>query len=89
MMSTAATTYTQQVSSVYSKATPEAIWQALTAPASSECCGYADLVDCDLRSGGAFAVHRNACMKAMGGMPGVIVDGEILEATPPAHLVQS
>jgi uncharacterized protein YndB with AHSA1/START domain len=89
MTATADTTGTVQVYRVYIKATPQAIWDAITRPEWTERYGYAGLVDFDLRPGGAFRIHANAGMKAYPGVPDVISDGEVIEADPPHKLVQT
>jgi len=73
---------------VYIKATPEAIWEALTDPGWTVQYGYAPLVEYDLHSMGAFRALANEGMKAMG-CPDVISDGEVIEADPPRKLVQT
>lgn len=87
-MTTAAQTETVQMYRVYIKATPEAIWEALTKPEWTVRYGYAPLVEYELRSGGAFRAYANEGMKALG-CPDVISDGEVLEADPPRRLVQT
>ncbi len=87
MTSTENNTRTIQVYSVYIKATPQAIWDALTKPEWSEKYGYAGLVDVDLRPGGQFRMHANAGMKAHPGVPDIISDGEVIESDPPRKLV--
>src|ERR1700757_3886282 len=82
------TTETIQIYRVYIKATPEAIWEALTKPQWTVKYGYAPLVEYDLRPAGAYRAHANDGMKAMG-ISGVIVDGEVIEANPPKRLVQT
>ena len=89
MTTTAPTTKTVQVYQVYIKATPQAVWDALTRPEWSVKYGYANLVDYDLRPGGAFRVHANEGMKAYPGIPDIISDGEVIEADPPRKLVQT
>ena len=54
MMATDTTTRTQ-VYRTYIRATPEAIWQALTRPESIDRYGYGGRADYDLRRGGAFS----------------------------------
>ena len=44
---------------VYIKATPQAVWDALTKPEWSVRYGYAPLVDYDLRAGGQFRAYPN------------------------------
>jgi uncharacterized protein YndB with AHSA1/START domain len=73
---------------VYIKATPEAIWEAITRPEWSQRYGYAPLVDYELRAGGKFRAYANEGMKAVG-CPDIICDGEVIEADPPRKLVQT
>jgi uncharacterized protein YndB with AHSA1/START domain len=86
---------TIQVYRVYIKATPEAIWDAITKPEWSERYGYGGRIEYDLRPGGAYRVLASAEMKRaraeMGGAPtpDVIVDGEVVESDPPRKLVQT
>ena len=77
-----------QMYRVYIKATPEAIWEAITKPEWTIKYGYAPLVDYDLQAGGAFRAYANEGMKALG-CPEVISDGEVIEADPPRKLVQT
>jgi uncharacterized protein YndB with AHSA1/START domain len=79
---------TVQMYSVYIKATPEAVWEAITKPEWTAQYGYATLVDYELKSGGAFRVYANEGMKQMG-CPDIISDGEVTEAEPPRKLVQT
>jgi uncharacterized protein YndB with AHSA1/START domain len=74
---------------VYIKATPEAIWDAITKPEWTEKYGYGGLASYDLRPGGRYSVAPGAAMRAYGGVPDVIVDGEVIEADPPRKLVQT
>ena len=88
------TMVTTQVYRVYIKATPQAIWDAITKPEWTERYGYTNLADYDLRPGGAYKSYPSEAMKrgaeAMGfSMPDVVVDGEVLEADPPRRLVQT
>ncbi|HUN34510.1 MAG TPA: SRPBCC domain-containing protein [Trebonia sp.] len=87
-MSTTTQADTIQVYRVYIKATPEAIWDAITQPEWTVQYGYAPLVDYQLWAGGAFRAHANEGMKALG-CPDVISDGEVIEADPPRKLVQT
>lgn len=86
---------TTQVYRVYIKASPEAVWDAITKPEWSERYGYGGRVDYDLRPGGAYRVFASDEMKRaraeMGGgpTPDVIVDGEVVESDPPRRLVQT
>jgi uncharacterized protein YndB with AHSA1/START domain len=79
---------TVQVYRVYIKASPEAIWAAITDPDWTDRYGYQGRVDIDLRPGGAFAAHASQAMRA-GGAPDVVVVGEVIEADPPRRLVQT
>jgi uncharacterized protein YndB with AHSA1/START domain len=89
MESTATTATAVQTYRVYIKATPRAIWDALTQAEWSDRYGYCGLVDYDLRPGGRFCVRANEGMKAYPGVPDVIVDGEVLEVDAPRRLVQT
>ena len=85
-------TKTTQVYRVYIKATPEAIWQALTDPEWTNRYGYTGYAHYDLRPGGALEVVPNAEFKAQAEqhgvpVPDVVVDGEVIEADPPRKLV--
>jgi uncharacterized protein YndB with AHSA1/START domain len=79
---------TTQVYRVYIKATPEAIWDAITKPEWTERYGYSGRVEFDLRPGGAYRGLTNDAMRSMGA-PEVAVDGEVVEADPPRKLVQT
>jgi uncharacterized protein YndB with AHSA1/START domain len=79
---------TIQMYRVYIKASPEAIWEAITKPEWTVKYGYAPLVDYDLRPGGRFRAYANEGMKALN-CPDVISDGEVVEADPPHKLVQT
>jgi len=80
---------TIQMHRVYIKATPQAIWAAITKPEWTEQYGYAPLVDYDMRAGGRFRAYPNEGMKQFPGVPSVILDGEVIEADPPRKLVQT
>jgi uncharacterized protein YndB with AHSA1/START domain len=85
---TAATTVTTQVYRVYIKATPEAIWDAITKPEWTERYGYGGRGEYDLRPGGSYTGYANEGMRAMGA-PDVGVAGEVIEADPPRRLIQT
>jgi uncharacterized protein YndB with AHSA1/START domain len=87
-MTPAITTETVQIYRVYIRATPEAIWDALTQPEWTVQYGYAPLVEYELRAGGAFRAHANEGMLAFG-CPDIISDGEVIECDPPRKLVQT
>ena len=80
---------TIQIYRVYIKATPQAIWAAITKPEWTEQYGYAPLVDYDMRARGQFRAYPNQGMKQFPGVPPVILDGEVIEADPPHKLVQT
>jgi uncharacterized protein YndB with AHSA1/START domain len=81
-------TDTVQVYRVYIRATPEAIWTAITDPAWTDRYGYGGRADYDLRPGGAYRAAAGEAMLA-GGAPETVVDGEVLEVDPPRRLVQT
>jgi len=87
-MTTTETAVTTQVHRVYIKATPEAIWDAITKPEWTQKYGYPNVSEFDLRPGGAFRALAGPEMRAAG-MPEVMVDGEVIEADPPRKLVQT
>jgi uncharacterized protein YndB with AHSA1/START domain len=82
------TSVTTQVYRVYIKATPEAIWAAITTPEWSRRYGYGGSVEYDLRPGGGFRALTSEEMRASGA-PEVAIDGEVIEADPPRKLVLS
>lgn len=77
-----------QVNRVFIKATPEAIWEAITRPEWTRRYGYHSIADYDLRPGGAYVGRATAEMQEMG-MPEVVVDGEVIECDPPRRLVHT
>jgi uncharacterized protein YndB with AHSA1/START domain len=81
------TKVTVQVHRVFIRATPEAIWDAITQPEWSARYGYPGQSEYDLRPGGAFRTVPGEMTAP--GMPDVLVDGEVLEADPPRRLVQT
>ena len=83
---TAEAATTTQVYRVFIKATPQAIWDAITKPEWTQRWGYGLRDEYELRKGGAYRGHANEGMIAMG-MSGVIVDGEVIESDPPKKLV--
>jgi uncharacterized protein YndB with AHSA1/START domain len=83
------TAVTTQVFRIYIKASPEAIWDAITKPEWTEKYGYRGRAEYDLRPGGAYRVPATAEMIEMGASPGPILEGEVLEADPPRRLVQT
>ena len=87
-MTTTETAVTTQVHRVYIRATPEAIWDAITKPEWSERYGYGGRVRYDLRPGGEYRAYASEEMQAHGA-PELAIDGEVLEADPPRRLVQT
>ena len=85
---TTATETATQVYRIYIKATPEAIWDAITKPEWTQRYGYRAIADYDLRPGGKYLARATEEMQAMG-MAELVVDGEVLEADPPRKLVQT
>jgi uncharacterized protein YndB with AHSA1/START domain len=88
MTSTDTTNVTTQVYRVDIKATPQAIWDAITKPEWTERYGYGGRAEFDLRPGGAYRGLTGAAMRSMGA-PDVAVEGAIVEADPPWRLVQT
>jgi uncharacterized protein YndB with AHSA1/START domain len=82
------TSVTTQIYEIYIKATPQAIWDAITTPEWSAKYAYRGLVEYDLRPGGAYRAHATPEMVSFG-IPEVAVDGEVVESDPPRKLVQT
>jgi uncharacterized protein YndB with AHSA1/START domain len=82
------TTTPVQVHRVYIKASPRAVWEAITSPDWIEKYGYRGRAEYDLRPGGAYRAYATPEMLAFGA-PEVVVDGEVIEADPPHRLVQT
>jgi uncharacterized protein YndB with AHSA1/START domain len=87
-MTTTETAVATQVHRVYIKASPQAIWDAITKPEWTVRYGYRGRTEYDLRPGGAYRALATEQMIEMGG-PEVMVDGEVIEADPPHRLVQT
>ena len=79
---------TTQVYRIYIRATPEAIWEAITDPDWNEKYGYPGRGEYDLRPGGRYLATADEQAQAMG-MPAELVDGEVVEVDPPRKLVQT
>jgi uncharacterized protein YndB with AHSA1/START domain len=88
MTTSTETNVTTQVHRVWIKATPQAVWDAITQPEWTEKYGYPGHTEYDLRPGGAYKGVADDAMKG-GGAPDVVVDGEVLEVDPPRRLVQT
>ncbi len=88
MSTDAKTSVTTQVYEVYIKATAQSVWDAITTQEWTAKYGYRGKMEYDLRPGGAFRAHAAPGMEAYG-MPAILIDGEVVEATPPTKLVQT
>ena len=75
-----------QIFRVYIKATPEAIWEAITSPEWNDRYGYKSKSEYELHGGGRYRCFATEEMRGFG-MPEVIIDGDVLEADPPKKLV--
>lgn len=73
---------------VYIKATPEAIWDAITKPEWTQRYGYRSVAEYDLRPGGTYRGLATPEFQGMG-MPETVVDGEVLEVDPHRRLVHT
>jgi len=94
MTTSTETAVTTQVYRVYIKATPQAIWDAITKPEWTQKYGYGELAEFDLRPGGAYRGITSGEMRKAGAangftVPDVGVDGEVIEVDPPHRLVQT
>ena len=87
-MTTMTETKTTQVYQVFIRATPQAIWDAITKPEWTQRYGYRSIAEFDLRPGGAYRGKATPEFQAMG-MPEVVVEGEVIEADPPRKLVHT
>ena len=87
-MTTAAKREDTEVFQVQIKATPQAIWDAITTPEWTAKYGYRSPSHYELRPGGKYRAMASDEMKQYGG-PDVVVDGEVLECDPPRKLVQT
>ena len=79
---------TTQVYRIVIKASPQAIWDAITKPEWTERYGYGGRVQYDLKPGGRFRVKASPEMRSMG-MPDEMIVGEVIESDPPRKLVQT
>ena len=79
-----------QVYRVYIKATPQAIWDAITSAEWTQRYGYGGQArwDPELKPGATYRGLASEAMRSMGA-PEVAVDGEVIEADPPHRLVQT
>jgi len=79
---------TIHVSEIYIKASPQAIWDAITTPEWTARYGYRGPAHYDLRPGGKYLAKATKQMRDYG-MAEDIIDGEVIEASPPHKLVQT
>ena len=85
---TTATETATQVYRIYIKATPEAIWDAITKPEWTQKYGYRGIGEFDLKPGGRYEARAPKEMQSMG-MPELLVEGEVIEAEAPRKLVHT
>ena len=93
-MTSTHTAVTTQVYSIYIKATPEKVWDAITQPEWTNRYGYGGLTDYDFTPGARFETRPSESMVKAGEemgrpVPAVIIDGEVIAAEPPRRLVLS
>jgi uncharacterized protein YndB with AHSA1/START domain len=78
-----------QVYRVWIKATPEAVWRAITSPEWTDRYGYGGLPEYgDLTPGTKYVVNAGTGMQAVG-VTGPVIDGDLLEVDPPKRFVQT
>ena len=82
------TCLTTQVFEIYIKAPADRIWDAITNPEWNGKYAYRASGTYELRPGGQYRVQANAQMRSFG-LPETIIDGEVLESSPPHKLVQT
>jgi len=79
---------TTQVYEVYIRASPQAIWDAITSPEWTVKYGYRGVVEYELRPGGAYRARATPDMQAMG-MPDIVIVFLFKEPQPPRKLVHT
>ncbi len=77
-----------QIHQIYIRATPEAIWNAITTPEWTSRYGYRARTVYELKPGRAYQSRSTAQMRSMG-LPAVIIDGEVVDANPPRRRVHT
>lgn len=77
-----------QVYRIYIKASPQAIWEAITTPEWTQKYGYRGISEFDLKPGGKYEARAPEEMQQRG-MPALLIDGEVLEADRPRKLVHT
>jgi uncharacterized protein YndB with AHSA1/START domain len=88
MSTTTENSVATQVYTVYVKAAPEAVWDAITNAEQTDRYGYRGRVEYDLRSGGRFVAHASDDMRKQGA-PEELIVGEVIEADAPHKLAQT
>ena len=88
MTTTDTGTRTVQVHRVYIKATPQAVWDAITDPKWNGRYAFRAASEYELKPGGDYRVVSTPEMQAQGA-PAVLIDGGVLEVDPPHRLVQT
>jgi uncharacterized protein YndB with AHSA1/START domain len=91
-MTTTQTSVATQIHRIWIKATPQAVWDAITQPEWTVRYGYGGYAHYDLRTGGQYYVNPDAEFRAGAEargavLPDVIIEGEVLEVDPPHRLV--
>ena len=81
-------TATTLVYRIVIKASPQAIWDAITKPEWTERYAYGGRVQYALKAGGRYRHKASAEMKAAG-LPDEMIVGEVIESDPPRKLVQT
>ncbi len=79
---------TTQIYRIFIKATPEAIWTAITDKEWAGRYGYGGHVEYELKPGGQYRVRPSDEMRAYGA-PDVMLVGEVIEVEAPRRLVQT
>jgi uncharacterized protein YndB with AHSA1/START domain len=87
-VSTTETGTATQAYTIYVKASPDAVWDAITNPDQTDRYGYGGRVEYELRPGGAYRHHAPEMMRQQGSAD-VIVDGEVLDVEAGRKLVQT
>jgi uncharacterized protein YndB with AHSA1/START domain len=80
---------TTQVYEVYIKAPAQRVWDAITSPEWTQKYAYQARQEVEPRVGGSFKAYATDDMRKFGGLPEVIIDGEVLEYDPPKRLVHT
>jgi uncharacterized protein YndB with AHSA1/START domain len=88
MSTTSANAVATLTYTIYIKASPAAVWDAITNPDQTDRYGYRGRVEYALRPGGGFAHHPGDEMAAHGS-PDPVIDGEVVEVDAPRRLVQT